>query len=246
MTKQGPLYPSLHNLISKWSPPNERGKFISALLGGTFGPVVTWPVSGLLVEHFGWTFAFYVPAIVTAIVTFLWCLIVFDSPSQHPRISSTERQYIESSLGDAVKKTKVSQILIRKTLSTIIIRLVEFVIFFFFLQKMPPFGELLTSLPFYALLLLHYGNLWGLYFLVTAAPKFMSEVLGFNLAKAGILASLPYLARFFAGFVFGSIGDVIRQKQIMSVTAIRKFFTIFCKLFSMYFTYHSPIDCSQF
>lgn len=87
----------------------------------------------------------------------------------------------------------------------------------------------MTSLPFYSLLILHYGNLWGLYFLLTAAPKFMSEVLGFSLAKAGFLASLPYLARLFAGFVFGAVGDLIRKKEIMSVTTIRKFFCIFCK-----------------
>lgn len=87
----------------------------------------------------------------------------------------------------------------------------------------------MASLPFYSLLILHYGNLWGLYFLLTAAPKFMSEVLGFSLAKAGFLASLPYLARLFAGFIFGAIGDLIRKKEIMSVTTIRKFFCIFCK-----------------
>lgn len=94
---------------------------------------------------------------------------------------------------------------------------------------MPPFLSLMTSLPFIALALLHYGNLWGLYFLITAAPKFMSEVLGFNLAQAGILASLPYLARLFSGFIFGQIGDSVRSKGLMSATQIRKSFCLFCK-----------------
>lgn len=48
----GVLYPSLHNLISKWAPPAERGKFISALLGGTFGTVITWPVAGTFLIRF--------------------------------------------------------------------------------------------------------------------------------------------------------------------------------------------------
>lgn len=55
------------------------------------------------------------------------------------------------------------------------------------------------------------------------------KVLGFKLSHAGILASLPYLARFIAGFVFGALGDVARKKEWMSVTAIRKFFCIFCE-----------------
>lgn len=85
-------------------------------------------------------------------------------------------------------------------------------------------------MPFLALTGLHYGNLWGLFFLISAAPMFMSEVLGFNLAQAGVLASLPYLARLFSGFAFGALGDVIRKKKLMHVTTVRKFFCIFCEL----------------
>lgn len=94
---------------------------------------------------------------------------------------------------------------------------------------MAPYLSIVTSIPFLALLVLHYGNLWGLYFLITAAPKFMNTVLGFNLAHSGILAALPYLARMTCGFIFGSIGDVIRKKDIWALTTIRKLFTIPCK-----------------
>lgn len=86
------------------------------------------------------------------------------------------------------------------------------------------------SIPFLAYTVLHFGNLWGLYLLLTAGPKFMSEVLGFNLGHSGILASLPYLARMLFGFVFGFIGDFIRKRQWLSVTATRKSFVTFCKI----------------
>lgn len=43
------------------------------------------------------------------------------------------------------------------------------------------------------------------------------------------MASLPHLARFLAGFVFGYIGDKIRQHQWMTPIAVRKVFCIFCK-----------------
>lgn len=107
-SKQGVLYPALHNLISKWAPPAERGKFISSLLGGTFGTVITWPLSGILIENLGWVWAFYVPAVITIILTIVWYMIVYDTPSQHPRISAEERDYIEKSLGDNISKKKVS------------------------------------------------------------------------------------------------------------------------------------------
>lgn len=85
------------------------------------------------------------------------------------------------------------------------------------------------SVPFWALAIAQFGNLWGLYLLMTAGPKFMSEVMGFNLRNSGALASLPYLARLICGFIFGCIGDFIRQREFMTVTAIRKFFMLFCK-----------------
>lgn len=55
------------------------------------------------------------------------------------------------------------------------------------------------------------------------------QVLKFDLGKAGVLASLPPLVRLLFGFVFGQVGDTFRDRKIMSVTAIRKFFCIFCK-----------------
>lgn len=97
----------MHNLISKWAPPDERGKFVSSLLGGTFGTVATWPLAGILMESFGWAYAFYVPAIITFIVTFLWFCTVYDSPAHHPRISTDEKEYIEKALGDNISKKKV-------------------------------------------------------------------------------------------------------------------------------------------
>lgn len=58
---------------------------------------------------------------------------------------------------------------------------------------------------------------------------YLKEALGFDIKSSGALAALPYLARLTIGFIFGTIGDYIKKKEKMSVTLIRKFFTIFCK-----------------
>lgn len=197
---QGVFFPAFHNIISKWAPPTEKGRFVSALLGGTFGTVITWPLAGIIIEKIGWQYAFYFPAAITALVTFIWYYLVSDTPELHPRINPKEKELIQNSLVGVGKNKK----------------------------SWPPVLKLVTSVPFWSLLILHYGNLWGLYFLITAAPKYMNEILHFNLTKAGILSSLPYLARMIAGFIFGSIGDYIRAKNLLSVTAIRKVFIIFC------------------
>jgi ACS family sodium-dependent inorganic phosphate cotransporter len=68
---------------------------------------------------------------------------------------------------------------------------------------------------------------------MNAAPMFMVQALNFNLSKAGFVAALPPLARLIAGFIFGSIGDLIRSKKIFSVTTVRKSFCLFCKFTNM-------------
>ncbi|XP_055372642.1 sialin [Condylostylus longicornis] len=195
----GATYPSCHNIISQWAPPDEKGKFVAALMGGTFGTVITLPLSAVIVESMGWNWAFYISGIFSFAICIIWFLVVADTPAKHKHISIDEQKYIEISLGENLSKKR----------------------------KWPPFLKLLTSLPFIALLLLHYGNMWGLTFLITAAPKFLSEVLKFQLAKAGFLSSLPHLARLLLAFGFGAVADLIRRKSWLQTTKLRKSFCLF-------------------
>ncbi|XP_075980378.1 sialin-like isoform X2 [Anticarsia gemmatalis] len=194
----GFIYPALHVLIARWAPPVEKGKFVSAMMGGTLGTVVTWSLTGPLMEKCGWASAFYVPAALTLVWCGFWWYLVADTPSDHPRISEAERKYILEALGDKVKKSK----------------------------GLPPFKSIVTSFPFLAMIILHYGNLWGLYFIMTVGPKFVSSVLGFELSAAGVISALPYLARLFFATIFGVVGDFILARKLMSTTLIRKFFCI--------------------
>lgn len=201
-TLAGFLYPSLQDLISRWSPPTEKGIFVFTLLGGNFGTVVTWSAFGPIIDALDWRCAFYISGIIAMVFAVIWCYVVSDAPSSHPRISKAELEYIQSSLGDSVSKTPAIQL---------------------------PIIDIITSVPFFALLLLHFGNLFGLFFLLTATPRFMTEVLKFELTDAGCLSSIPYLMRIICGFIFGWIGDNQRRNKQLKVTTIRKFYCIFCE-----------------
>ncbi|KAH8389345.1 hypothetical protein KR215_005604, partial [Drosophila sulfurigaster] len=194
----GVVYPCCHNLVSKWSPPDEKGKFVASLMGGTFGTVITWPICGVIIENLGWVWAFYIVAMIVFVVVGLWFYLVADTPAQHTTIGIKEREFIESSLGATVGNK----------------------------PKWPPYRQLVVSMPFWALTMLHYGSMWGLFFLLTATPKFLSEVLGFELSSAGFLSSLPHIARLLAAFGFGSIADWIRRKGWWTITFTRKIFCV--------------------
>ncbi|KAL3272557.1 hypothetical protein HHI36_014028 [Cryptolaemus montrouzieri] len=194
----GVIYPSLHCLISRWAPPEEKGKFIGALLGGSLGTVLTWPLLGLVIERWGWPPSFFIPAVIAVLWSLLWFYVVSDSPSESSKISEAERSHIENSLKGVENKGKT----------------------------LPPYGQFFTSLPVLAFIIAHFGNGWGLFFLMTSGPKYMSTVLGFNLGSSGFLSAMPYLARMLFGLVFGFIGDTIRKNKWMATTTVRKSFIV--------------------
>lgn len=106
---KGPIYPGMQIMISKWAPPHERGKFLTALMGSHIGTVITWPIVGLLIESFGWESSYYVSAVIVAICMVVWYFVVFDEPALHPRIKAQEKEYIEHSLSEIIR-TKVGKI----------------------------------------------------------------------------------------------------------------------------------------
>ena len=104
-------FPSLHTMVSKWVPEDERSAFISfAYVGGTFGSVITNPICGLIIAHLGWEVTLSTAPAFSSVVTFqavfyvtggisagwclLWLLVVSDSPEQSKLITSQERDYI--------------------------------------------------------------------------------------------------------------------------------------------------------
>lgn len=58
---QGFIFPSMHCLWSKWSPPNERSRLATFALSGSYvGSVATLGLGGLIGKHLNWQSIFYI------------------------------------------------------------------------------------------------------------------------------------------------------------------------------------------
>nr|CAD7569082.1 unnamed protein product [Timema californicum] len=123
---------------------------------------------------------------------------VWDTPNQHPRITKKERDYINSSIAGVGGGQK---------------------------RKFPA-KQAFTSFRFWVLIISHTGSLAGLIFLQSLAPKYMNDVLGYNIRESGGLSSLPYLARLLLGLVFSLVADWLLAKEKMTTWGIRRWFTI--------------------
>jgi len=195
----GSVYPACQCLIARWAPPAEKGKFVSALMGNTLGTCLSWVMVGMITAAIGWDWGFHFLTIQIGVFCIIFWIVTADSPDQHKWISEEEKQYIKTSQAKTVSKTKM----------------------------VPPYLKMFSSLPFLALCVLHFGNLWGLYLQITGVPKFMVEVIGFNIKASGGLAALPHLLRMFFGMGYGYLGDLIKQKKLLGNTLTRKCFVVF-------------------
>ncbi|CAH2000612.1 unnamed protein product [Acanthoscelides obtectus] len=194
----GLCYPALQCLIARWAPPSEKGKFVSCLMGNTLGTCITWPLVGAVTQAVGWGWGFHVISAQVLVYCVIFYFVAANSPEDHKWITEEEKNYIKESQGGNVSKKRAT----------------------------PPYKKMFTSMPFWILNILHFGNLWGLYLQITNAPKYIAEVVGFNLRDSGGLAAMPHLTRMFMGLAYGNIGDFCKKKGLPT-KFIRKFFVIF-------------------
>ncbi|XP_015177637.1 PREDICTED: sialin [Polistes dominula] len=198
----GVTWPAIQPMTARWIPPNERSKFVSNMMASSLGAAITLPICGFLIASLGWEFVFYVTGMVGLTWSIAWFYFVYDSPSQHPRISVEERNYIEESIG-TTSSTKHFPV---------------------------PWKSIFTSLPVWAILITHGCSVFGYFTVVNQLPTYMKYILNFNIKENGILSSLPYLGKYIFALTTATLADYLRRTNKLSVTAIRKIFTTFAVL----------------
>ncbi|XP_067010450.1 putative inorganic phosphate cotransporter [Anabrus simplex] len=198
---QGVLFPSIHTLLAKWAPIEERGRMATYVYAGSqVGTIIAMPICGLLIpSSAGWPSVFYVFGGLGIAWAVLWFFMGSNRPSQHPFISEAERKYIEDSIGsDSVDPS---------------------------IRKPPtPWKAIFTSLPMWSIIIVHCGQNWGFWTLLTEMPSYMSYVLKFDIKDNSLLSALPYLVSWIMSFFFSFAADYIQKKNWMSLAASRKLF----------------------
>lgn len=149
----------MHVMVSKWAPPSERSVLTSIIyagkkiqkhirilfllyvtlhffklyffIGTALGTVIALLLSGLLADHFGWVWIFYVEGSLCLIWCTAWWLMVEDSPEKQKRfITLEEKELIASSLNQSLHKSSHVNILFKiiiNNLSSIAIRVSTFI-----------------------------------------------------------------------------------------------------------------------
>ncbi|CAG9761573.1 unnamed protein product [Ceutorhynchus assimilis] len=192
-------WPSMADMTARWIPPNERSKFVTAYLGSSVGAALTYPICGYIIDKFDWEYVFYASTVFGTLWFVAWWSLVHDSPSQHPRISQHEKEYILKSLGESVAKKKAPI----------------------------PWRHILQNRTVWMNVLAQWGGCWGLFTLMTQAPTYFKFIHGWNIRATGVLSGLPHLVRMLWAYMFSMLGDYLLRSNKMSRSNVRKLATAF-------------------
>ncbi|KAL1783892.1 sodium-dependent phosphate transport protein 1 [Sigmodon hispidus] len=195
---QGAVSTGQHEIWVKWAPPLERGRLTSMTLSGfVMGPFIVLLVSGFICDLLGWPMVFYIFGIFGCVLSLSWFFLFYDDPKDHPYMSSSEKDYITSSLTQQVSSRRQSL----------------------------PIKAMLKSLPLWAIILNSFAFIWSNNLLATYTPTFISIVLHVNIRENGLLSSFSYLLAYIFGIVAGQLSDFLHSRKIFSLVTIRKLFT---------------------
>ncbi|XP_064839913.1 sialin-like isoform X2 [Oncorhynchus masou masou] len=196
---EGVTFPAMMAMWARWAPPLERSRLISLSgSGANFGAFVALPLTGFICHSLGWPAVFYMCGGAGCIWAVFWFILVSDQPGTHPRISTREKHYIINSIGKDGGAHGWSV----------------------------PLLPMVLSVPLWAIIVSQMCANWGYYTLLTSLPTYMDTVLHFDLRQNAFLSALPYLGGWAFSVISGVVADSLLEKELLSVTAVRKIFTI--------------------
>lgn len=88
-----------------------------------------------------------------------------------------------------------------------------------------PYKAILTSVPVWAIIISQTGCDFSFYVMTTDLPKYLSDVMRFDVEKNGLYSSLPQILNFFSSIGFGILSDICINRKYLSVKNTRRFFT---------------------
>ncbi|XP_013113519.2 putative inorganic phosphate cotransporter [Stomoxys calcitrans] len=200
---QGVLFPCIFDHLAKWCPLKERNRLGAfSQTGIDCGTVLALGISGFIAAGpMGWPGISY----ISAAVCFLWCLLwlIFGANNvcESKFATEAERHYIESSMAHTED---------------------------FHQKKIAiPWRAIFTSMPFLILLIARCSHIYGLSTLQSQIPSYLNGVLNMDIKSNALNSSMPFMASWAVSYLYLFAGDFLQQKDIWSLTAIRKVFNSF-------------------
>jgi sugar phosphate permease len=185
------LGPSVSKLVQTWFPIKERATANGAwYLGTKVAQIIAMPVIAWWIVYVGWRGSFFILALI-GLVPVIFCIyFVFDHPSNHPKITKEEVEYIVGGGGaGGSEKTQKSE-----------------------------FGFLKNLNFWYAVTIYSIMNatMWGF---VVWVPSYLKSTLGFSWSAMGSLSALPYICGTVSVALLTPVMDKLNRRALFTMIA---------------------------
>jgi ACS family hexuronate transporter-like MFS transporter len=194
---EGCANPAGMKAVSEWFPARERGLaggFYN--IGASFGSMLAPPLVAWAILHYNWQSAFVITGGLGLVWLVLW-LTLYHSPSDHPRLSSAERDYIAAGQEAHLQGT-----------------------------GRPSMLDIATRRNFWGIAVPRFlaDPTWGT--LTFWVPLYLSKVRGFDLKQIALFAWLPFLAADLGSMFGGMVVMWLQKRGIELIDARRWAFTL--------------------
>lgn len=207
---ESPSFPANARIVAAWFPANERGT-ASAIFNSAqyFATALFAPIMGAITQHLGWSYEFYFMGMVGIVVSFIWIKVLY-SPTDHPRLSAAELDYIEKGGAlvnmDKPKEARTGEAEGKESSGS---------------QTWSNFKKLVANRMLLGIYLAQFCINAVTYFFLTWFPVYLVQQRGMSILNAGIVASIPAICGFVGGVLGGVISDALLRRGF-SLTAARK------------------------
>jgi ACS family hexuronate transporter-like MFS transporter len=194
---EGSANPAGMKAVSEWFPARERGLAGGVYnIGASLGSMLAPPLVAWAIFHYNWQSAF----VITGGLGFLWLVLwlaLYHSPSEHPRLSPAERDYIAA--GQEAHLQGVGR---------------------------PSMRDIAGRRNFWGIAIPRFlaDPTWGT--LTFWVPLYLVKVRGFDLKQIALFAWLPFLAADLGSVFGGMIVMWLQKRGVGLIDARRWAFTL--------------------
>lgn len=180
---EGGVWPAMLVIISHWFPDEERGRANAFfLMNIAIASIITGPVSGWIISHYGWRWVFIAEGALTLILIFVWYPLISNRPETANWLSAEERNYLVARL--AAEQAQIKRADTRGS-----------------------YGAVMGDANLWKLVLIYFFYQVGIYGFAMWLPTLLKELTKSGMTGIGFLSAVPYIAMIFGLYGFARLSD---------------------------------------
>jgi MFS family permease len=187
---EGGVWPVILVIISKWFPSEERARANAFfIMNINIAIMITGPISGWIIQNYGWRNIFFIEGIVSILLIFMWWPLIDESPEKAKWISPAERDYIASRLKEEQNYVKVEDAPIS-------------------------YKSLFQNSNFWKLTMFYFCFQVGDYGFMLWLPTILKELTKTGMTIVGFLSAVPFLAAMAGLYLIAYRSDKTGKRRI--------------------------------